>query len=239
MNLGLLPSEYYALAEQHMGGYIADVLVLRAPLQFVPNAATNESGNVPTPNPSSPDSRAKAIEHVAVMDPPKTAVHESVEINVANLRRSIAIRHISTHRIVALIEIVSPANKDREESVEAIVQKTVQALAHGIHVLMIDILPTGKFDPQGLHECVRQTAAPYLPDRKAEATRTTLASYQSQPRRFEAFVEHPRLGEPLPSMAVFLDGGQFVYVPLEETYMKAWAGILAKCRDLPVTLACC
>ncbi len=44
------------------------------------------------------------------MDPPKTAVHESLEMNAASLQRSIAIRHISTHRIVALIEIVSPAN---------------------------------------------------------------------------------------------------------------------------------
>src|SRR4051812_32973036 len=33
-------------------------------------------------------------------------------------RRSLAVRHISEHRLVALLEIVSPANKDRPRHVE-------------------------------------------------------------------------------------------------------------------------
>src|SRR5262245_23561211 len=35
-------------------------------------------------------------------------------------RRTLAIRHVSGHRLIALVESVSPANKDRLESVEAL-----------------------------------------------------------------------------------------------------------------------
>jgi hypothetical protein len=31
LNAGLLPENYYALAEQHAGDYVADVLALRVP----------------------------------------------------------------------------------------------------------------------------------------------------------------------------------------------------------------
>ena len=31
LNHGLLPDDYYAFAEQHMGGFVADILTLHAP----------------------------------------------------------------------------------------------------------------------------------------------------------------------------------------------------------------
>ena len=43
-------------------------------------------------------------------------------------RRTLTIRHISGHRLIALVEIASPANKDRPESVEVFVTKTVECL---------------------------------------------------------------------------------------------------------------
>ena len=42
-------------------------------------------------------------------------------------RRSLAIRHVSGHRLIALIEIVSSANKDRTRHIEEFVDKAVSA----------------------------------------------------------------------------------------------------------------
>jgi hypothetical protein len=65
-------------------------------------------------------------------------------------RRTLAIRHVSGHRVVALVEILSPANKDGERRVIEFVDKVTAALWQGIHVLLIDLFPPGRFDPQGM-----------------------------------------------------------------------------------------
>src|SRR5437016_5994167 len=75
-------------------------------------------------------------------------------------RRSLAIRHVSGHRLVALIEIISPANKDRTRHVEDFVAKALAALELGVHLLLVDLFPPGPFDPSGLHGALRQGLEP-------------------------------------------------------------------------------
>jgi hypothetical protein len=58
---------------------------------------------------------------------------------------------VSGHRLIALIEIVSPANKDRRDHVEELATKVGTALSLGVHVLLIDLFPPGTHDPQGMH----------------------------------------------------------------------------------------
>jgi hypothetical protein len=70
--------------------------------------------------------------------------------------RSLAIRHVSGHRLVALLEIVSSANKDRARHVEEFTAKAVDALDVGVHVLVVDLFPPGPNDPQGMHGAIRQ-----------------------------------------------------------------------------------
>ena len=62
-----------------------------------------------------------------------------------------AIRHVSGHRLVALLEIVSPANKDRQQSVDDFAAKAVDALDAGVHLVLVDLFPPGPYDPQGMH----------------------------------------------------------------------------------------
>jgi hypothetical protein len=64
-------------------------------------------------------------------------------------RRTLVIRHRSGRRFVALLEIVSPANKDRDKSVERFVRKAESALRRDVHLLVIDLLPPGPWDPRG------------------------------------------------------------------------------------------
>jgi len=215
LNHGLLPATYYALAEQHLGGFIADVLTLREPDSEY--RATEESF----------PEEVSGTSATAVASLPRTSIHELIEVDLSDLRRSIAIRHVSTHRIVALIEIVSSANKDRVERLQSFLDKTLQAMGNGVHVLIVDLLAPGKHDPQGMHEAIRAAVSSATPVKSPTPRASTLASYLSQRTCFEAFVEHPHLGQPLPPMPVFLDRVRFVNVPLEETYLRAWEGMPA------------
>ncbi|MBX6315549.1 MAG: hypothetical protein IRY99_21945 [Isosphaeraceae bacterium] len=66
-------------------------------------------------------------------------------------RRTLAIRHVGGHRLVAILEIASPSNKDRATSVEEFADKIDLALRFGCHVLLVDLFPPGPHDPRGLH----------------------------------------------------------------------------------------
>ena len=50
---------------------------------------------------------------------------------LAARRKQLVIRHSSGNRIVAIIEIVSPGNKDKRAALEAFVDKALSALAAG------------------------------------------------------------------------------------------------------------
>jgi hypothetical protein len=147
-------------------------------------------------------------------------------------RRSIAIRHESGHRLVALLEMVSPANKDRAKHVEDFAAKAVDALDVGVHLLMLELFPPGAHDPQGMHGIICDRLArfdePYdLPHEEP----LTLASYAAGPR-VEIYVEHVAVGAVLPQMPLFVRPDRYVNVPLEATYTAAYRGMPAFWRDV-------
>jgi hypothetical protein len=139
-------------------------------------------------------------------------------------QRTLTVRRTSGHQIVALLEIVSPANKDRISSVQDFVKKVESVLIRGIHVLVADLLPPGKNDPQGMHGEIWTRYASDAYDLPAEQP-LTLSSYLAGDE-VEAYVEHLNYGDPLPEMPLFLDDETYIYVPLEATYQAAF-------RDLP------
>src|SRR5580704_10534155 len=89
LNDGVLPPDYYALAEQHSGKSIADVLTLHA-LTTPPVAMRNpgEGGGI-----------------AVAIAPPKVRLHQTIERAGPNSPRTVAIRHVSGHRLIALLEI--------------------------------------------------------------------------------------------------------------------------------------
>lgn len=214
LNGGLLPPDYYALGEQHAGHFMTDILTLHASRPNGEPPALPSSGGVLT--------LAEA--------PPQVRRHLTATETYRQLRRTLAIRHISGHRLIALVEIVSPANKDRLESVEVFVAKTVEALDLGVHVLLIDLLPPGRHDPRGLHGAVwnQFDEGPYdLP----VAEPLTLAAYAAG-TPVKAYLEHLAVGNPLPDMPLFLVSDRYIPVPLEVTYQTAYRGVPAFWRDV-------
>jgi hypothetical protein len=164
--------------------------------------------------------------------PPRTRRKHTVEPAALARRRSLAIRHVSGHRLVALLEIVSPANKDRLRHVEDFTGKAVDALDAGVHLLLVDLLPPGPQDPGGMHGAVlrrlEQSDEPY--DLPADEP-LTLASYAAGPV-VEIYAEHLAVGAALPEMPLFLRPDRYVNVPLEATYQSAYRGMPAFWRDV-------
>jgi hypothetical protein len=214
LNGGLLPPDYYALGEQHAGRLVTDVLTLHA----------SRPNGEPSPLPPSEGGLALAEA------PPKVRWQLTGIETYRQRRRTLAIRHVSGHRLIALVEIVSPANKDRLESVEEFVAKTVEALDLGIHVLLLDLLPPGRHDPRGLHGAVwnQFDEGPYdLP----LAEPLTVASYAAGPP-VKAYLEHFPIGGILPDMPLFLRSDRYIPAPLEATYQAAYRGVPAFWREV-------
>jgi hypothetical protein len=211
LNDGVLPRDFYALPEQWAGQSIADVLTLQSPLDE-PRSVGDEGG-------------------VAVVEcPPQVGRKLTSSASFQGSPRTLAIRHASGHRIVAFVEITSPANKDRAAHVADFAEKVETALWKGVHAMLIDILPPGTHDPHGMHAAVwdRFADEPYaLPS----ATPLSLASYVAGPKA-EAYVEHLAPGWPLKQMPLFLSADRYVNVPLETTYMSAFRGLPALHRNV-------
>jgi hypothetical protein len=124
------------------------------------------------------------------------------------------------------------ANKDRLQTVEDFAAKAVSALDCGVHLLVIDLFPPGRYDLSGMHGVVRQhleqSDQPYdLPDDEP----LTLAAYAAGPQ-VEVFLEHVAVGAALPEMPLFLRPDRYVNVPLEPTYQEAYRGAPAFWRNL-------
>lgn len=142
----------------------------------------------------------------------------------------VLVRHVGNHKVVAVIELVSPGNKSGKRDYTAFVMKAAGLLAARIHLLVVDPFPPPAHAPQGLHASVWRRAArrrkgrlPFaLPADKPLA----VASYAAGPEAVAA-VQPFAAGDPVPDIPLFLTVDQeYVTLPLEPTYAAAW-------RDVP------
>jgi hypothetical protein len=214
LNGGLLPSGYYALAEQFTGKIGPDVLTLQRPVQKSLPAEPDPSGGI-----------------VVAEAPPRVRFHGQAEIDIyAAKARALVIRHRSRHQIIAIIEIVSPGNKNRQGAFVAFVQKADQALLAGIDLLIVDLFPPTARDPDGIHRAIwpgDDDGDFALPRDKP----LTWVSYVGSPA-FEFYLDPVAVGDPLPDMPLFLTQETYVPVPLESTYRAAWETVPEYWRDV-------
>jgi hypothetical protein len=134
--------------------------------------------------------------------------------------------------VIALLEVVSPANKDRRRHVDQFARKVAGALRAGVHVLLVDLLPPTNHDPAGIHgevaDCLDDTAEAYqLPPEEP----LTFAAYAAGEHP-TAYLEHRAVGAALPEMPLFIANGRYVNVPLEATYQAAYRGVPAFYRNI-------
>jgi hypothetical protein len=140
------------------------------------------------------------------------------EIYSSRANRIIVTHHL--RRIVAVIEILSPGNKDSRAALRDFVDKTIDFLRKGIHILIVDLFPPTPRDPFGIHKVIwdeieeEDFTFPANKDR-------ILASYETGGER-AAYVEPVAVGDQLPDMPLFLTNDLHIIVPLEPTYRATW-----------------
>ncbi len=211
LNAGRLPPGFTALTDQQTGGPIPDVLTLhRLPKQ-------------PGPAP------ARGGLAVATAPPRARFVDEVEEDTYARRANRIRIQH-RHGRVVAILEIVSPGNKNSQHALRAFVRKASDLIWQGIHRLVVDLFPPSERDPQGIHKAIwdelsdRPFALP--PDKPL-----TVVAYRAVPTK-TAYVEPVAVGDELPALPIFLTEDDYVPAPLEETYRASWAAYPADFKQL-------
>ena len=146
LNGGLLPADYLALVEQHVSGPIPDVLTLRLPPRKRPPAGG--VATLPTPAPA-----ARSVRRIPV------------PLVYARKANRIAVTH-PDGVVVPVIEIVSPGNKDSRHAARSFARKAAEFLFAGVHLLIVDLFPPSRRDPQGSHKLIwdRVRDEPFLPE---------------------------------------------------------------------------
>ena len=215
LNGGTLPPDYFALVEQNIRGPIPDVLTLRLSPGSERGAdrGTDSGGGVAI---------ATRI--------PRTRLTQRAEADSYIRKASrVAVRHRHGD-VVAVIEIVSPGNKATRAEFRALIEKSADLIRQGIHLLVIDLFPPGKRDPQGIHKAIWdefQEEDLELPPGQP----LTLASYDAGPECV-AYVEFIGVPDVLPEMPLFLRPEFYVPAPLDETYQTAWSMFPAALQGL-------
>jgi hypothetical protein len=201
LNRGRLPQGMSALVEQRSGPREADVLTIES---------TRPSGRLGSDRDTG----------VAIADRPATRIvrRTTKEIFASRANRIVVRHHLG--RIVAVIEIVSPGNKNSRSALRDFVEKTIDLLRAGIHVLVIDLFPPTPRDPYGLHKAIWDEIEEEdftFPEGKDRI----LVSYETGAQRV-AYVEPVAVGDAMPDMPLFLTNAVHIKVPLELTYRATW-----------------
>lgn len=210
LNGGRLPPGHFAMTDQRVEGWEPDVVSLHVPRKAEP---PHSSG-------------------VAVLEsPPKVRTVSLAETEAGEYARRanrIVIKH-KKGNVVAIIEVVSPGNKDRPHSVNQFVTKVREFLRKGVHVLFVDLFPPGEFDPLGLHTAVWSVWSDTRDDRPADKPLSAVSYDAGNP--FLVYVEPLAVGDPLPEMPLFLEPGIYVPCPLEESYQATWDALPVELRE--------
>ena len=208
LNGGLLPPGYMAMAEQVTGRPIPDVVTLQTR-----------------------DPKGGLEGGIAVAETPPSArlIAKLERVNYAKRADRVVIRH-GRGKVVAIIEILSPGNKQSRSALRSFVEKAADILNQGVNLLVVDLFPPTPRDPQGIHKAIGDEfddepfdAPPGKP--------LVVASYIGGDIP-TAYVESVGIGDELPSSPIFLSETRYIRAPLEKTYQEAWAVFPAMLREL-------
>jgi hypothetical protein len=206
----ILPPGYVAGPKVHAGGQVEiDVAAFERTDALAPLAAGEPQGGVAT---------VAWVAEPVVRVETELPEYDEYEVRVYDARRG--------RRLVAAIEIVSPANKDRPEKRNAFVGKCAALLQNGIAVSIIDVVTTRQFN---LYAELMTFIGHRDPTMRADRPHLYAASCRCllrEPRALlETWSKALAVGQPLPALPLWLAEALVVPLELEETYERT-------CRDL-------
>ena len=208
LNRGVLPEDYYAMAEQHAGGFGPDVLTLQG------RRGGHGAGRPTT-----------------LLSPPKPRI--SAETPPDYYRRkqaAVVVRHVNGDDVVAVVEIASRGNKSKRAAVAQFVEKACSLFTAGVHLLVADLHPPGRLDPGGLHGAIWDEWAGEAYE-APPGEPLTVVSYEADiPIR--AYIEPAAVGASLADAPLFLEPHGCVMVPMEATYQSAFDVMPRRWREV-------
>jgi hypothetical protein len=204
LNSGVLPSEYMAQIE-------------RVTTKSINEVVTQKTWSV------------KVNSFIGSPAPSARLIQKFERINYAKRKDRVIIRH-GRGRVVAIIELVSPGNKDSKNAIRSFVEKAADILNQGIHLVVVDLFPPTPRDPQGIHKAIWDEFGD-MPFEFLADKPLTVASYIGGDLP-TAYVESVGIGDPLPSIPLFLTEYDYVPCPLEASYMEAWAVFPAMLKEI-------
>ncbi len=209
LNLRPMPHGFLAEANVHIGVAVAaDVAA------FEEETSIGESSN-----------GAVATE---VWAPPRPPLVMSVDFTTIE---TFEIRIHDPNRarsLVAVVELVSPGNKDRPEHRRAFLDKCAAYLREGVSVVLVDIVTARRHnfhkELMELFVCGETAQDAVSTDLYAAAYRVRQVGERTQ---LEVWPEPLALGEPMPTMPLWLTESLCVPLELEKAYQSAckFAGI--------------
>lgn len=192
LNRSVLPDGYVARMEESLGTVESDVLAL-------------ESGSAP-PLPAPPANAPEPT--VAIAEP---------RLDLRGQRR-LAVFSAREERRVAVLEVLSPGNKDSEIKAGTFEGKVVRCLASGLHVLLIDLLAPTRSAPGVGAAIAREIGEGGVAD---GGHCTTSFEVRADPSEVRIYHRALALGEVMPDAPLFVAPGYPVDVPLEQTAAAA------------------
>ncbi len=207
LNGGLLPPQYMAMTEQVTGRPSPDVVTLQT------RAPKDDAGGIA----------------VATAPPTARVIARFEKVDYAKRADRVVIRH-GRGKVVAIIEILSPGNKDSRNAIRTFVEKAADILNQGVNLLIVDVFPPTPRDPQGIHKAIWDEFGDE-PFEVPSGKPLTVASYIGGDIPV-AYVESIGIGDPLPSLPIFLSETRYIPAPLEATYLQAWAVFPALLKEL-------
>lgn len=210
-NGGLLPPGFRALPNLHMG--------TRAAVDIATFHEEDRSGAGRASGGDGGNGRQTAT---AVWSPPRAIVSEEVDFADRDTFEVVVVDSLQ-RRLVAAIELVSPANKDRPANRRDFAIKCASYLQQQIALVVVDAVTTRR---ESLHAELSRLLELSDAFRAAVASPLYAASYRlrlpgSAPRVLELWPAEMSLDEPLPTLPLWLGEDLALPLNLEESYQAA------------------
>ncbi|HEV3078665.1 MAG TPA: DUF4058 family protein [Gemmataceae bacterium] len=201
LNQSLLPDRFVAEARVKLGGQIE-----------IDVGTFTEDGTAPSSESGG----------VAVWAPPRPVASAPLDFQDTDLFEVQVLREEEGPRLVAAIELVSPANKDRPANRRMFAIKCASYLQSGVSVIVVDVVTERSANLHAelleLLQTPLTTAGAGSHDLYAVAHRTVVAS---QGLHLEVWAHHLSLGDSLPTLPLWLQPDLCLPLDLESSYQAA------------------
>lgn len=155
---------------------------------------------------------------------PETIDPDEYQVRIYDTKRG--------RQLVAAVEIVSPANKDRPEKRNSFLRKCAGLLRHGVSVSIVDLVTTRQFNLYAELLTTLGLSDPSLPTPAPAIYAASCRLYEEMNADADQLVVETKcheliIGQPLPTIPLWLAPKLVIPLDLETTYEQA-------CRDVSI-----